>query len=53
MITDTKYLGVQIDDKLQWDRHIEQVKAKALQAIGVIKHAKKFLPVGELQKMYR
>ena len=53
MITDTKYLGVQIDDKLQWDRHIEQVKAKALQALGLIKHAKKFLPSGVLQKMYR
>ena len=39
MITDTKYLGVQIDDKLQWDRHIEQVKAKALSALGLIKHA--------------
>ena len=34
MITDTKYLGVQIDDKLQWDRHIEQVKAKALRSQG-------------------
>ena len=48
MITDTKYLGVQIDDKLQWDRHIEQVKAKALRALGLIKHAKKFLPSGVL-----
>ena len=36
MTTDTKYLGVQIDDKLQWDRHIEQVKAKAPQALGLI-----------------
>ena len=54
MITDTKYyLGVQIGDKLQWDRHIEQVKAKALQALGLIKHAKKFLPSGDLRKMYR
>ena len=53
MITDTKYLGVQINDKHQWDRHIEQVKAKALRAIGLIIHAKKFLPIGELQKMYR
>ena len=38
MITDTKYLGVQIDDKLQWDRHNEHVKAKALRALGPIKH---------------
>ena len=53
MITDTKYLGVQIDDKLQWDRHTEHVKAKALRALGLIKHAKKFLPSGDLQKMYR
>ena len=41
MITDIKYLGVQIDDKLQWDRHIEHVKAKALRALGLIKHTKK------------
>ena len=53
MITDTKYLRVQIDDKLQWDRHIEQVKAKALRALSLIKHAKKFLPSGVLHKMYR
>ena len=53
MITDTEYLGVQIDDKLQWDRHIEHVKAKALRALGLIKHAKKFLSSGDLQKMYR
>ena len=53
MTTDTKYLGVQIDDKLQWDRHIEQLKVKALRALSLIKHAKKFLPSGVLQKMYR
>ena len=53
MIADTTYLGVQIDDKLQWDRHIEHVKAKALRALGLIKHAKKFLPSVDLQKMYR
>ena len=43
MIADTKYLGFQIDDKLQWD--IEHVKAKALQALGPIKHAKKFFSI--------
>ena len=46
MTTNTKYLGVQIYDKLQWDPHIEQVKTKALQALRLIKHAKKFLPIG-------
>ena len=53
MITNTKYLGVQIYDKLQWDRHIKQVKAKALRALCLVKHAKKFLPSVDLQKMYR
>ena len=42
MITDTKYLGVQ-----------EQVKAKALRALGLFKHSKKSLPSCDLQKMYR
>ena len=28
MITDTKYLGVQMDDKGQWDHRIEHVKAQ-------------------------
>ena len=40
VITDTKYLGVQIENKLQWDLHIENFKAKALRALGLIKHAK-------------
>ena len=51
----TEYLGVQIDDKLQWDRHIEKVKAKALRDLGsgLLKHSKKFLPIVELQEIYR
>ena len=32
---------------------IEQVKTKALRALSLIKHAMKFLPSGDLQKMYR
>ena len=52
LITDNKYQEVQTDDKLQWDRHIEQVMAKARRALSLIKQAKKFLPPGDLQKMY-
>ena len=32
-MTDTKYVGVQIYDKLQSNRHIQQVKAKALSVL--------------------
>ena len=35
MINDIKLLGVKIDDKLQWNYQVEQVKAKALQALGL------------------
>ena len=53
MVTVTKYLGGQIDDKIQWDSHIEQVKAKALGVRGLVKHAKTFLPSDDLQKTCR
>ena len=32
---------------------LNMLKVKALRAFGLIKHAKKFLPSGDLQKMYR
>ena len=51
MVNDTKLLGVKIDDKLQWSCQVEQVKAKTLQVLGLKKHAKKFLPLSDLQKM--
>ena len=53
MINEVKFLAVDIDDKLQRSYQIVQVKAKALQALGLIKHANKFLPFSDLQKMYR
>ena len=42
MITDTNYMGVQIDGKLQWDCHIEHVKAKALRALGLLSMPRNF-----------
>ena len=43
-ITNTKYLGVQIDSQLEWDKHIAIAKTKANRALGLIKSSKKFLP---------
>ena len=53
MITNTRYLGVQIDSKLNWDKHIDAIKTKANRALGLIKYSKKYLPSDVLNKMYR
>ena len=48
----TKYLGVQIDNKLYWKEHIKTVSSKVSRAIGFLKHAKSFLPEKTLRTMY-
>ena len=52
MVNDIKLLGVKIDDKLQWSYQVEEVKANALQVLGLIKHAKRYIPLSDLQKIY-
>ena len=44
IIQKTKYLGVQIDNSLNWKEHIKTVSSKVAGAIGFLKHAKTFLP---------
>ena len=53
MITNTKYLGLQIESQLKWDKHIDTIKTKANRSLGLIKHAKKYFPSDVLNKMYR
>ena len=36
MITNIRYLGVQIDSKLNWDKHIDTIKTKANQALDLL-----------------
>ena len=53
IITNTRYLGVQIDSNLNWDKHTDAIKTKANRALGLIKYSKKYLPSDVLNKMYR
>ena len=53
MIANTKYLGVQVDSQLNWDKHVDTIKTKANRALGLIKHSKNYLPSDVLNKMYR
>ena len=46
-----KYLGVTIDNSLNWKEHIKSVSTKVPKAIGFLKHSKMFLPQETLKKL--
>ena len=52
-VRDIKYLGVQIDNRLNWDKHIQKTSSKASQALGLIKYSKRFLKPAIRNDMYR
>ena len=39
-----KYLGVQVDNSLDWKEQIKVISSKVLKPLGLLKHAKNFLP---------
>ena len=53
MIANTKYLGVQVDSQLNWDKHVDTIKTMANRALGLIMYSKKYLPSDVLNKMCR
>ena len=48
-----KCLGVQIDEKLSWDSHIDMICKKASEGIGALRRIKPFVPVDTLEKVYK
>ena len=52
MITNVRYIGVQLDSQLNWENHIDNIKTKANRSLGLIKYSKKYLPPDILNKMY-
>ena len=52
--TDThKCLGVQIDEKLSWDSHIDMICKKTSAGIGAMRRIKPFVPADTLEKVIR
>ena len=47
-----KFLGVIIDDKLNWESHVENLVTKLLSSIIMIKRIRKFIPKAEYMKIY-
>ena len=52
VIQKNKYLGVVIDNSLNWKEHITSVSAKVSKAVGFLRHAKAFLPQGTPKTLY-
>ena len=44
-IKHTKYLGIEIDQFLNWDEHISALNKKITRGIGVLRYEKKYLPL--------
>ena len=48
-----KYLGVQIDQNLEWNEHIKNVSSKFARAIGFLKYTKNFMRRNCLNDLYK
>ena len=52
VVQKSKYLGVQIDNNLDWKEHIQTVSSKVSRGVGFLKHVKSLLPEETLKTMY-
>ena len=50
--TNYRYLGIEVDEALGWQPHVDAVCKKVSAGIGAIKHIRSLVPRQTLQKMY-
>ena len=50
-VSKVKFLGVIIDDKMEWEDHIDHLQQKLKLSLVMIKRIKKFIPKNEYLKM--
>ena len=52
VVLSTKHLGVYIDNTLDWKNHIQEITKKILRSLGLLKYAKRPLPLESLKDIY-
>ena len=52
VVDTTKYLGLQIDNSLDWKRHDSVLSSKVSKAVGFLKHAESILVLETSNKLY-
>ena len=51
-VYESKFLGVIIDDSLNWTRHVKTVQSKMARYIGILYKIKKYLPLQARLQIY-
>ena len=51
-VQNAKYLGVHIDNSLDWKKHIQETSKKISRSLGMLKYAKRYLPFHALKNLY-
>ena len=52
VVSKIKYLGVFLDNSLDWKDQVQAVSLKVSRGLGILKHAKNFLPFSTLTSLY-
>ena len=52
-VNEQKHLGLILDSKLSFERHVNEKIIKAKRGIGIIKYLSKYLPLKTLDQMYK
>ena len=52
VVTSAKYLGIVLDNKLQFKQHIARLESKLSRSLGIVFKTKSFLPKNILKKLY-
>ena len=52
-VDEHKHLGLILQSKLSFSRHLNEKMTKAKKIIGILKHVSKFLPLKTLNQMYK
>ena len=51
ILTKTKYLGVQVYNRLDWNEHIKAISSKVSRAIGLLTYAKNTLSIASVKTL--
>ena len=53
LVSDIKYLGVQVDQELKWTNHLITAMKRICRGIGILRYAKQYFPPATTETIYK